>query len=768
MERFGRPPTAGATGALRRRPEPFASLIVIVALAAVACGQMRRPFHTLSHELAAAFTVAVGLTVFFAASARSARTRRPLAALRGTLAAAGLAGALALALLALLNELGPACDLASGIAFFATTYVPAAALAAVAGTLCGLARLRPWQLVLLACGVIAVDLAHDVAQAVWGPGRIPIDFLIGELQFGQRAGPEVATLHLRQRGLLLLAACVLWNAGLWHHARALEPDRARRAAQNALVAGGLLVALVALAGSHFGVGWGWGRTLARLDATLETEHFVFHVEDEPWVWSNYDALAREAEWDLGYIERTLGFTVSEPVHVFIYAGRESLMELTGVPSQHAQIRQIHVIPQAWRDDTLLHELVHAVHVELDPSWWIVLSRGMLEGTAEAIESGAFRVREAHEVQAGALAAGGLPPARSLMSLLGFAENHELAAYRAAGSFLGWLILEHGTERFLELQRTLDFEEVYGQDLDALDAGWRAFLAGIPLEDAARLEGGRLFDPATHPPYLALDCPKLGPARAGPVERARRQWATKDYDAGHRSYLALWEEERRAEWALWAARSLAASARRPAGAHDAPPAKPELVRRAIDFLRDAASGESLPEHDRASLIDEEIRLLTWLRDWPDLERAFERRAAAGLVLDTRARMAEACLREPALREEVARGLLGDSPSARLIYEELLARRPGFLPLLYLRATALAGALQAAPLERRVAVVREVAQSCADCADLVGAELVALLDEALAQEEWDAAAAICATLLERSTNDLDRYRADLALDRLARKK
>jgi hypothetical protein len=736
--------------------------VVAAGPAVVLAGQLRSPLHTLGQELTALLTAVVALTVFFAGAARAARTARLRGSLRATLAAAGAAALSALALLALVNALGPRCDLARGLAVFVTTYVPAVIFAAVLGVAIGQARPRPWQLGAVMASLVLVSAAHDAAQLALGASAVPIDVLLGELQLGQRASPEVSAVHLRQRVLLLLLAASVWSLAVWRARRGRDRRRARRAGAGALVAGGLLVALAALGGSRAGVGWGWERVLDRLDVTRAREHLVLHLEDDPRVWSNLDALVREAEWERHDLGRTLGIEGGEPVHVFVYADREALTALTGVPAQHAGLRQVHLLPQAWRGETLRHELVHALHIDLDPSPWIVLSRGMLEGTAVAIESGAHRLPEAHALQAAALAAGSLPRARSIFQLAGFVEHSEQAAYEAAGSFLGWLFIEHGPERFLELQRRLDFEAVYGRDLDALDAGWREFLAGVPTSGDARQEGARLFDRALHPPFRALDCPKLGLARLGQADLARRHVAAGEHAEAHRLFRGLWAREGRAAWAVAAARSLAETGRAPEPPRDAPPGDPRPLREALELLRAAADADGVRDHERAELLDEEIRLLAWLRDWPALERTFEQRRASGLVPATRARMIEACLRDPALREGTATALLGDPRHARSRWARLLAERPASTPLLYLHAAA---AAPGQPIDERAAELTAVARSCPDCGDLVGGELVELLDVAFAERAWDEIETIAAIVRERSTSALHHHQASRAVERLA---
>ncbi|MCA9572668.1 MAG: hypothetical protein KC656_32735, partial [Myxococcales bacterium] len=109
-----------------------------------------------------------------------------------------------------------------------------------------------------------------------------------------------------------------------------------------------------------------------------------------------------------------------------------------------------------------------------------------------------------------------------MSPLGFTKVNEGHAYRCAGSFTGFVVLEHGMPAFLELQRTLDWEAATGRTLDELDADWRAFLATLPVDPLEQARARDRFDPAAAPGVYDRRCPKLGSRVPAPetVARAR--------------------------------------------------------------------------------------------------------------------------------------------------------------------------------------------------------------------------------------------------------
>jgi len=52
----------------------------------------------------------------------------------------------------------------------------------------------------------------------------------------------------------------------------------------------------------------------------------------------------------------------------------------------------------------------------------------------------------------------------------------MTAYTLAGSFVGFLIEQHGLARFRTLYETADYEKAYGKSFATLEKEWRASLS----------------------------------------------------------------------------------------------------------------------------------------------------------------------------------------------------------------------------------------------------------------------------------------------------
>lgn len=732
-----------------------AALLPLLALFVPTLGALR-------HELTTTFTAVVGGLLFCAAAAIARTTLlgadpgsggslRSLA-LHRSLALAGAAGLAGFVAALIANSLGPGCAVWVGAPFYWVTFVPAAVLAVVVGTWLGAAGASRWRIAGVGIAAVVVSVVHDGLQLVYGPRAVPVDLLLGELQaFNQRASLEIGQLHARQRILVLLISAWLWSVATWHLGRCdTEGQRlaARLAGWRAVVGGGLLLALVVLAGGHVGVGWGDGRVRGLLTETHETEHFVLYTTDRPQDLQRVTSIVSHAEWCWRYLTDLWRIEPTRRVRIYLYSDDAALEEYTGLGDAHATIRGIRLSLDDADRTTLLHELVHALHTEIDPSLWILLSRGILEGTAMAVESGSFAVPEAHGLAAGALAAGKLPAAKSFMRLGGFVSTNESAAYQAAGSFLGYLWMAHGLDAFLTLQRTLDVERAYGRNLDLLDAEWREFLRGVPLDARARLRGSEAFDPRARPAYVAKPCAKLGDSIESRADEARKLSALSRHEEALAAYRKLHDETRTATWAIQAALALEALDRQSEAAAQ---------------LQQALAVEGRPDFERGALYDALIRVLARQGAWSALESTLASRRNEGLTSEGDD-LLEAVLTAPQLRERAAEALYRPlDRAARDAFESLLAEHPDSLALRYLLATRFAW-VASRPVHAAAFVA--VAETSADSCNLVGSELIQALRGALAASDAATAESIVNVVLSRCTDGRWLHAARLAADRLSR--
>lgn len=739
------------------RPFVFCPLL---ALGYASIGQSAPPYHTLTHEYTMGLTAGSFILVFFLAAAIARRQREYIpapmaaaAALPHVLVFAGLLGVAALGVTAAANAFGAECRTSAGLPFFAVTWPPAVLFAAICGSLLGAAGFGNAAAALILTALAALTLTHDAFQLYFGPRVFPIDFILGNVaSASQRETMTPALIHVTQRLYLLGWTWAVWSLGRWAlHRRApgaAHPLAVRMLGARGAVVGAALLGVGVFAGDYVGVGIGRNWLHRQYNQAELTEHFEVRFRDDPKLLAQLDAIKREAEWNWRVITQLWGIAPTERVRLYVFANRDELYRFTGLADAHSGIGEVFVDYESARSEVMRHELVHALHHILNPTPRVLLYRGMLEGTATAFESPMTQLPEAHELQAAAFRAGKLPSAASVMSVFGFVQNMEWAAYRAAGSFLGYLVYAYGMDDFLALQRTLNFRRVYGKSIEALDQEWRSFLAAVPVRSDTRLAASQYFDPAAFPPYRAAECPKVGksaPTLESEAERAYLRGA-------HARAAELYEE-------LYRARGEARFVRRAASSL----ARLGALDRSLEILDNALHNEGLKDFEYAELVEQRIRLLVRRRDWPGVYRAFDDRAASGVEVPLPARMAEVCLRDPDLRETYARILEREDPADQVrLWEALVALRPDSEAVLYLFATRRAP--DGTPLSVRAQAVLHAARTTPRLADWVAPTLFSLYREALSVPDYALATALCKAAVQFCSNPLYQYEGREGLQRI----
>jgi tetratricopeptide (TPR) repeat protein len=280
----------------------------------------------------------------------------------------------------------------------------------------------------------------------------------------------------------------------------------------------------------------------------------------------------------------------------------------------------------------------------------------VEGVAEAWAEDFVCLPEAHRRQAAALRAGRLPALRQCMGLTGFWTVSEGAAYDTAGSFIGWLVLEHGMEKFRLLDRGLDYERVYGSSLPLLEAEWHAFLSRVEVDPDERASARQQFDPELSPAYVECACPKLGTRTESREEAAERR-LSGDYEGALALYRLMLEEaaEPAPRWATSAALCLQRLGR----AEEALP------------LLDSFEMDGLPVEDVDQLLTRRSVSLMAMREWEALYAALDERTARARGSSPERRVTEECLRDPTVRDGVAEALDPQNGSGRIERLEGLA-------------------------------------------------------------------------------------------------
>lgn len=182
------------------------------------------------------------------------------------------------------------------------------------------------------------------------------------------------------------------------------------------------------------------------------------------------------------------------IEIYIYASTEDLQgamifpqEWTGgVAYTEFSTIAIGILPARldWGKRALVHELTHLVVHQATfgpygrlPTW---LDEGLAMYNEGELEPG-FRSRLDKAISDGELIS-----VRSLCSPFSAEPEQAYLSYAQSYSLVAYLLESHGQDRMLELlailQQGSDYDdaltEVYGFDMDGLDAGWRATLANL--------------------------------------------------------------------------------------------------------------------------------------------------------------------------------------------------------------------------------------------------------------------------------------------------
>jgi len=742
-----------------------------VGLCAPLACQLLPVLNVLTHEFTQAFSALGAVALFFCSAQVALRAqgagwaRTALGAMRtglhaGLVAGLGM-GCLAFGIMALANELGPRCWFGVGAPFFWITWVPTAAFAAVAGAVVGVRRWRWWAQLLALLAALGLSLVHDGLQLLLGPHVV--DFFLGlPLAFDQRADMDISQAHFCQRAFLLFCAWSLWRWARWRRGALERPGPGQRRKQRmrafqALFSGGILALILCCARGQVGVGPGLGALHARLSEELRTEHFVIRYTPGSYAELFAQAVARDAEWHHHRICRDWGIQPEAPTRLYLFRSRDEIERFTDHRSALVILRRVYIGYWAALESTLSHELVHALHIELSPTPRVLLSRGMLEGLAMAWEHDYAHSPAAHRIEAAALAGGTLPAAQTFMALGGFEDVDEGNAYQAAGSFIGFLVQRHGFEKLRQVQRTMDFEAAYGQDLQALDAQWRSFLQQVPIDLAQAAADSEAYDAELWPGYREERCPKLRPRELLPREDARRHWKTEDWAGAFSLYHSLYQEQGKPRLAYQAAQCLRRQGR-------------ELE--AVQLLDEALQDESLEVEQRFRLLQSRLASQMARQDWVGVQDSLQRRARLEQEPNVDRDMVQACLQDESLRAGVARALTVPSAcTRRRLLEELLEQHPESQALRYLYVTRVFqdgadewGLSISARDKEKVREMIAYAEQAPGAADRLAGQLLIFLDKAIRLQEYSLAQEVAQRLLAVAQDPLVQLRVRRRLDRV----
>jgi len=184
-------------------------------------------------------------------------------------------------------------------------------------------------------------------------------------------------------------------------------------------------------------------------------------------------------------------------HLYIYSSEEEMKKYVGTANASIAkpwMNELHIAKENL--GSLKHELVHTLlapygNFPFDISW----STGLTEGAAVAVEENYDGLRDCDEYATRMLQLGLATGIQDIMSFSGFAAGASGKSYTLAGSFCKFLIKYYGSEKFLTLYHSRDYESVYQKTLGMLETEWRASLVPrqIPMDHYDSLRTRFYFD-----------------------------------------------------------------------------------------------------------------------------------------------------------------------------------------------------------------------------------------------------------------------------------
>ena len=448
----------------------------------------------------------------------TAQLHRSLCLIRSLWVAMVLGGS-AIVTMVVANELGPRCNLGEGIGLYWLTWTPPVVLACVLGTAVGWFGLRRRSIAAALLALIGADVA--CVALMQATGTQVLDPLIGVPLFVDVVLMviEIPTVHVMQRAAVLAGAIGLWLFFQWFTGRR-ESDATRAASSHVARERGLQLGLFLTIATVTAAGSGaldslQGSMSSKPQLRWASEHFELRFSPDSQIEPMARAVLREVEWQRARLVGEWELDAANPLVIELYEDRQYLSRSTGMSNAHESDGTIHMIGHDVLRPVLRHELVHALHPPGAGVTAHLRHHGIFEGLAEAYSEDFHLHPHLHRRVAARMRAERLPPPEDVLAARGFLTRPLREAYDAAGSFAGFLILEHGTDAYFDLLTDLDFARVYGIGQADLDIRWRQFLERVPVGPgdimAARHIG--LYDRAS---YICQPCGKLGLRAAAPL------------------------------------------------------------------------------------------------------------------------------------------------------------------------------------------------------------------------------------------------------------
>lgn len=281
----------------------------------------------------------------------------------------------------------------------------------------------------------------------------------------------------------------------------------------------------------------------RLGGRVENDRIIMIYDRAVLPAEEASQLLEDHHFRLVQIEQTFQKRFPDRITSYVYGSKEQKRRLMGARDTliaKPWLRAIHLNRMAYGAPVIKHELAHVYlgmfsknFLKLPTTGPMLPQMGLIEGAAEALEWHG-RSFTPHEWTAAMYAIEVAPPLQTLMRPTGFWNLFAGSAYTVAGSFIRWLIDQHGPQKFAQLYEAPNYVAVYGKDLSALEHDWRAFLGKIQLPDEVLARTRFIFDRSG---ILGRVCPLVIPRLE---ENARELYGKGEPEAALKLYQKVVE------------------------------------------------------------------------------------------------------------------------------------------------------------------------------------------------------------------------------------
>lgn len=237
-----------------------------------------------------------------------------------------------------------------------------------------------------------------------------------------------------------------------------------------------------------------------LPGLYESEHFVIHHAADPQISEQIEVIADDHEFRRAQLVRDFGVDPSDKIHSYYFANvdqKQALMGARNVYMAKPWRHEIYMNYQPFPHQVLRHEIAHVLAGSFGDSLFevsagtllgvpVFFNVGMIEGTAVAADwpDHFDKALTPHQSVKAMQELDMAPPVNRLFST-GFLAFSSARSYTVAGSYLRFLIDEHGMDKLRMLYRNGgDFEEVYGVKQRDLTVKWRAMIDSTVLPEGA--------------------------------------------------------------------------------------------------------------------------------------------------------------------------------------------------------------------------------------------------------------------------------------------